>query len=106
MRSFDSLLPAGYLSATQSRAPQAPPTSCPAGVQAEIVIPVRDEERDLGPSVRRLHGFLREEFPFTARVTIADNGSGDGTWAQALALEAELEGVRAVRLERLTASPR
>jgi putative flippase GtrA len=50
--------------------------------------------------VRRLHGFLRAEFPFTARITIADNGSGDGTWAQALALEAELDGVRAVRLGR------
>jgi putative flippase GtrA len=100
MRSFDSPLPADYLSAAQSHAPQAPPASCPAGVQAEIVIPVRNEERDLGPSVRRLHGFLGAEFPFTARITIADNGSGDGTWAQALVLEAELEGVRAVRLER------
>ena len=100
MRSFDSLLPADYLSATQSHAPLAPSASCPAGVQAEIVIPVRNEERDLGPSVRRLHGFLRAEFPFTARITIADNGSDDGTWVQALALEGELEGVRAVRLER------
>jgi putative flippase GtrA len=64
------------------------------------VIPVRNEERDLGPSVRRLHAFLREEFPFTARVTIADNASDDGTWPQALVLAAELDGVRAVRLER------
>jgi hypothetical protein len=50
--------------------------------------------------VRRLHAFLREEFPFTARITIADNASVDGTWHQALALETELDGVRAVRLER------
>jgi putative flippase GtrA len=100
MRSFDSLLPADYLSAAQSHAPQAPEASCPAGVQAEIVIPVRNEERDLGPSVRRLHAFLREEFPFTARITIADNASDDGTWSRALALETELDGVRAVRLER------
>jgi len=100
MRSFDSLLPADYLSAAQSHAPQAPEASCPAGVQAEIVIPVRNEERDLGPSVRRLHAFLREEFPFSARITIADNASDDGTWSQALALEAALDGVRAVRLER------
>src|ERR1700733_15400053 len=100
MRSFDSLLPADYLSAAQSHAPQAPEASCPAGVQAEIVIPVRNEERDLGPSVRRLHAFLREEFPFTARITIADNASDDGTWPCALALETELDGVRAVRLER------
>src|ERR1700683_2253036 len=100
MRSFDSLLPADYLSAAQSHAPQAPEASCPAGVQAEIVIPVRNEERDLGPSVRRLHAFLRDEFPFSARITIADNASEDGTWSQALALETELDGVRAVRLER------
>ena len=95
MRSSDSLLPADYLSEAQSHASQAP-----AGVQVEIVIPVRNEERDLGPSVRRLHAFLREEFPFSARITIADNASDDGTWSQALALEAELDGVRAVRLER------
>src|ERR1700735_555270 len=100
MRSFDSLLPADYLSAAQSHAPQAPAASCPAGVQAEIVIPVRNEERDLGPSVRRLHAFLRDEFPFSARITIADNASDDGTWPQALALETELDGVRAIRLER------
>ena len=95
MRSFDSLLPADYLSAAQSQTSQAPPA-----VQVEIVIPVRNEERDLGPSVRRLHAFLREEFPFSARITIADNASDDGTWSLALALEAELDGVRAVRLER------
>jgi len=100
MRSFDSLLPADYLSAAQSHAPQAPAASCPAAVQVEIVIPVRNEERDLGPSVRRLHAFLREEFPFTARITIADNASDDGTWPCALALETELDGVRAIRLER------
>jgi putative flippase GtrA len=74
------------------------PARC--GTAVDIVIPVRNEERDLGRGVRRLHGFLRAEFPFTARITIADNGSGDGTWAQALALEAAFEGVRAVRLDR------
>ena len=33
--------------------------------QVDIVVPVKDEERDLGPSVRRLRAFLRDEFPFT-----------------------------------------
>jgi putative flippase GtrA len=66
----------------------------------EIVIPVRNEERDLAPSVRRLHAFLGDRFPVTARITIADNGSTDGTWAQALALAAELPAVGAVRLAR------
>jgi putative flippase GtrA len=70
------------------------------GGQVEIVIPVRNEERDLGPGVRRLHAYLGDGFPFTARITIADNGSTDGTWAQALALTGELPWVRAVRLAR------
>jgi glycosyltransferase involved in cell wall biosynthesis len=70
------------------------------GTAVDIVIPVRNEERDLGPGVRRLRAFLRDEFPFSARITIADNASDDGTWPQALALETELDGVRAVRLER------
>ncbi len=65
----------------------------------EIVIPVRDEERDLAPSVRRLHGHLRAVLPVSCQITIADNGSTDGTWAQALALARELSGVRAVRIE-------
>jgi len=64
------------------------------------VIPVRNEERDLAASVRRLHAYLGEGFPFTAVITIADNGSSDGTWARAQALASELALVRAVRLER------
>jgi putative flippase GtrA len=66
----------------------------------EIVIPVRNEERDLPPGVRRLHAYLGEAFPFTTRITIADNGSTDGTWREARALAGELPRVRAVRLER------
>ena len=91
MTSTDSLLRA---------AGPAPPPPGPRRTQVEIVIPVRNEERDLAPSVRRLHAFLGDRFPFTAVVTIADNGSTDGTWAQARALAGELAGVRAVRLER------
>jgi putative flippase GtrA len=67
--------------------------------QVEIVVPVRDEERDLAPSVRRLCGYLREEFPFTARVTVADNGSSDRTWDVAKALCQEFAEVGAVHLE-------
>jgi glycosyltransferase involved in cell wall biosynthesis len=66
--------------------------------QVEIVVPVRNEERDLAPSIRRLHACLAGRFPFTARITIADNGSTDGTWAAALALADSLDRVRAVRL--------
>ncbi len=68
-------------------------------LQVDIVVPVRNEERDLAPSIRRLVGFLRESFPFTARVTVADNGSTDDTWVIADRLARELPEVRAVHLE-------
>lgn len=66
----------------------------------EIVVPVRNEVRDLAPSVRRLVGYLRDGFPCVARVTIADNGSTDGTWSVAQSLAASFPGVvRAVYLD-------
>jgi glycosyltransferase involved in cell wall biosynthesis len=68
-------------------------------LQVDIVVPVRNEERDLAPSIRRLASVLRESFPFTARVTIADNGSTDATWAIADGLARELPEVRAVHME-------
>ena len=68
-------------------------------LQVDIVVPVRNEERDLAPSVRRLVSYLRECFPFTARVTIADNGSTDATWAIASRLARELPGVRAIHMD-------
>ena len=68
------------------------------GALVEIVIPVRNEERDLGPSVRRLRNYLVHRFPLAARITIADNGSDDGTWARARELEEKFGEVRAIRL--------
>jgi putative flippase GtrA len=65
----------------------------------EIVVPVLDEAAALEGSVRRLHRYLTSAFPFAARITIADNGSTDGTWEIATSLAAELASVRAVRLE-------
>ena len=65
----------------------------------DIVVPVRNEERDLAPSVRRLVAYLRESFPFRARITIADNGSTDATWVIAGRLARELPEVRAVHME-------
>jgi hypothetical protein len=67
--------------------------------QLEIVVPVHNEERALAPSIRRLVRYLRESFPFTALVTIADNGSTDGTWSVANWLADELDEVRTVRME-------
>ncbi len=68
-------------------------------VDVEIVVPVFNEQDDLGPSVRRLHAFLDQSFPFSSTITIADNASTDGTWARALQLAADLPRVRAVHLD-------
>ena len=55
----------------------------------EIVVPVYNEERILEASIRRLRGYLDEQFPFDATVTIADNASTDGTWEVACRLAAQ-----------------
>lgn len=64
----------------------------------DITIPVYNEERDLATAVRRLHAYLHRDFPFSARITIADNASTDGTPAQALRLAFELPDIRLLRL--------
>jgi putative flippase GtrA len=69
------------------------------GPAVDVVVPVYDEEADLGPGIRRLHRYLTERFPFTWRITIADNASTDSTPLVAACLAAELPGVRVVRLE-------
>jgi putative flippase GtrA len=66
----------------------------------DVVVPVHNEEADLGPSVRRLHAYLSSAFPFTWRITIADNASTDATPAVAAGLADALPGVRVVRLDR------
>jgi glycosyltransferase involved in cell wall biosynthesis len=58
--------------------------------QVEIVVPVYNEERALAASIRRLHGYLSESFPFSWRIVIADNASTDSTLAVARRLANEL----------------
>ncbi|HYJ75102.1 MAG TPA: glycosyltransferase [Kineosporiaceae bacterium] len=70
-----------------------------SGPAVDVVVPVYDEEVDLGPGIRRLHAYLSDRFPFSWRITIADNASKDATPLVAAALAAELPGVRVVRLE-------
>ena len=64
----------------------------------DIVIPVHNEERGLRVSVLRLHAYLTQQFPFSARITIADNASTDPTPAVAAELAEELPEVRVLRL--------
>jgi glycosyltransferase involved in cell wall biosynthesis len=66
----------------------------------EIVVPVYNEEAALERSVRRLHRFLSDGFPFTWRIVIADNASTDATPLVAAGLARDLGSVRHLRLER------
>src|SRR5262245_41294749 len=45
----------------------------------DLVIPVLNEAHVLEKSVQNVRAFLKERFPYPARVLIADNGSTDGT---------------------------
>ena len=83
------------MTATSTEPPQRRTTLAPA---VDIVVPVFNEETDLEPSVRRLHDYLQERFPFSSRITVADNASTDGTWEIACRLADELPGVRAEHL--------
>ncbi|MFD3462635.1 glycosyltransferase [Nocardia fluminea] len=83
---------------TQTEAEQKAMQSSRAPV-LDVVIPVYNEEVDLGLCVRRLHAYLRAGFPFTARITIADNASTDATLAVAELLAAELDGVEVLHLD-------
>ncbi|MFC3502309.1 glycosyltransferase [Micromonospora krabiensis] len=71
-----------------TRATPATPTAV-----LDVVVPVHNEEVDLGPCVRRLHAHLSTHFPYPFRITIADNASTDSTLAVAEALAAELPSV-------------
>jgi glycosyltransferase involved in cell wall biosynthesis len=66
----------------------------------EIIVPVHNEEASLAHSVRRLHRFLSDGFPFTWRIVIADNASVDATPAIAAKLAYSLPNVSHPRLER------
>ncbi|MFC4147817.1 dolichyl-phosphate beta-glucosyltransferase [Micromonospora mangrovi] len=78
---------------TAVRARPATPTAV-----LDVVVPVFNEERDLGPCVRRLHAHLTAHFPYPFRITVADNASVDGTLAVARTLAAELPGVEVLHL--------
>jgi len=74
--------------------------SVPEVPLVEIVIPVKNEQRELADHVTRLVGHLRSGFRCVWQVTIADNGSTDGTWSIAQELAQAYPGlVRAVHLD-------
>jgi glycosyltransferase involved in cell wall biosynthesis len=73
-------------------------TPAEARPDVALVIPVYNERLALEGSVRRLHGFLRTQLPFTWQIVIADNASTDGTLQLARRLSYELPDVEVLHL--------
>ena len=84
--------------ATAPRAGERTAAADPAPV-LDLVIPVYNEAAGLAASIRAVCSHLSAHFPYTARVTVADNASTDGTLAVAERLAAELPQVRVVHLD-------
>ncbi len=80
------------LVAVESPTPLAPP-SFPRLPTVEIVVPTHNEAHVLESSITRLHQFLVERFPLPWKITIADNGSTDGTSVVARRLARTIPGV-------------
>ncbi|GAB2641324.1 bifunctional glycosyltransferase family 2/GtrA family protein [Gordonia jinhuaensis] len=72
----------------------------PAHPQIDVIVPVYNEEKDLRSCVMRLAAHLRDQTPYSARITVADNASADHTLAEAVQLAEEMpEMVRVVHLD-------
>ncbi|WP_426594114.1 glycosyltransferase [Cellulomonas sp. McL0617] len=69
------------------------------GPVLDLVIPVYNEEAGLEATVRAARRFLDTQFPYPARLTIADNASTDGTAVIARRLADEIDGVALVHLD-------
>jgi putative flippase GtrA len=69
-------------------------------VAVEIVVPVYNEAAGLADSVERLHAYLDGDFPFSFKLTIADNASTDGTWEIAQELSRRFPHVQAYHLDQ------
>ena len=75
----------------------------PQAIDADIVIPVYNEEIELGSSIVLLVDYLKTlesmPNPINAQVVIADNASSDKTWSLACSLAETFPGyVRAIRI--------
>ena len=67
----------------------------------DIIIPVYNEEEQLAQSVITLRQYLLLNFPYSWRITIADNASKDQTWQIARRLEQSYPGeVKALHLDQ------
>ena len=66
----------------------------------EIVIPIYNEERELGENINKLHSFLNKKLTdYLWRVTIVDNASNDNSLTIAKKLSREKWKLRLLILE-------
>jgi putative flippase GtrA len=77
----------------------ARPATRTAPPVVDIVVPVHNEAAVLDRSITTLHDYLSSRFPFTWRITVADNASSDDTRARADELAATLRDVRVIHLD-------
>ncbi|WP_132992998.1 bifunctional glycosyltransferase family 2/GtrA family protein [Gordonia zhaorongruii] len=82
---------------TDTRLAAEPPPPSPL---LDIVVPVYNEEESLATAVQRLREYLDANMPYSARITVADNASTDGTLAVARELSTRFDGVEVVHLAR------
>ena len=85
--------------AESTLSPEPPVDAAASAPVVDIVVPVYNEELALADSVERLHAYLADRFPFTWRITIADNASTDATAAITADLVARLPQVRTIHLD-------
>ncbi|MFT7617345.1 MAG: glycosyltransferase involved in cell wall biosynthesis [Planctomycetota bacterium] len=70
------------------------------GPLVELVIPTLNEAHTLERSVETIRQYLADDFPYPARILVADNGSQDGTGDLADRLAAKYENVRCLKLNQ------
>jgi glycosyltransferase involved in cell wall biosynthesis len=66
-------------------------------IDVSIVIPLRDEERNVAPLIDELRGVL-DPLPLAVEIILVDDGSTDGTFQELVTLQRDDARVRVVRL--------
>ncbi len=69
-------------------------------IAVDVIVPVFNEATVLARSIEQIVNYLSCNFPYTFKITIADNGSNDDTWAIAQDLAKRFPAVRARHFDR------
>lgn len=73
------------------------PAAAPGAVQLSLVLPTRNEARNLEELVRRLTAVLDERIPGAYELIVVDDDSPDRTWSVALELASRYPALRVMR---------